>query len=580
MPKTSLPDHANEMSSKHFNSSEQRFSTQETFLSSRLLIATAIAIMQLVALLGMLWISHINSLRIIQIHSENSLKQIVQSASLGLKGFLEVESSTAKLLEVQLNALSVDSFGQHELLRAMRNTVNAVPGLHGAMIGKSDGSFVFIRKHGKKQLERFARIISPNRSQQTDFIIPNDGTTIQTIEDLEKYKHTQINDEQLIFNIAHRPWYTNALNTPGQLRWTDPYIFASSQKPGITASIQLQAYQNIKPILAIDIELLQLRKYIDSVSRIPGSVAFIVDQQGYTVASSHPNWKEKEVTTLSDLKEPVLNELYEESKILKEYSSNLVFGQEEHHSIKVEGKSYFVYMKSVDLQSDLNWVIGVYTPTERLVSDVRKRDKQEKMYITLVIFLISLFTWALIFSGLRPLAQVERQATIDELTGLLNRHMILAQLSYETENTYQDIIGIVIFDLDGFKEVNDRFGHEEGDQVLRCMGNRLLQHIHTNETIGRLGGDEFVLLIRADSARTIKERVYHILKIIIKDPMSVGEGNKHYLGATAGVSFCQPQQQISEEELLKQADLALIRGKQIQKGQVWVNGEEHPYSPN
>lgn len=580
MPKTSLPDQANELSSEHFHSSEQRSNIHETFLSSRLLIATAIAIMQLVALLGMLWISHINSLRIIQIHSENSLKQIVESASLGLKGFLEVGSSTARLLEIQLNALNVGSFEKDMLLRAMRNTVNAVPGIHGAMIGKSDGSFVFIRKHGKQQKERFVRIISSNWSQQTDFIIPNDGTAIQLTRELEKYKKSQIKDEQSIFNITHRPWYTNVIDTPGQLRWTNPYIFASSQKPGITVSVQLQSHQNIKPILAIDIELLELRKYIESVSKLPGSVAFIVDQQGYAVASSHPNWKQEEVTTLGDLKEPVLNELYSKSQIIQANKLSAVDEKEEHHSIKVKGKSYFVYLKAVDLQSDLHWIIGVYTPTDRFVSDVRKRDKQEKMYITLGIFLISLFTWALIFSGLRPLAQVERQATVDELTGLLNRHMILAQLSCETDSLYQGFIGAVIFDLDGFKEVNDRFGHEEGDQVLRCMGNRLLQHIHTHETIGRLGGDEFVLLIKADSKQKIKERVYHILNIIVKDPMRVSQGNQHYLGATAGLSFYQPQQQISEEELLKQADLALIRGKQIQKGQVWINGEEHPYRPD
>lgn len=104
-----------------------------------------------------------------------------------------------------------------------------------------------------------------------------------------------------------------------------------------------------------------------------------------------------------------------------------------------------------------------------------------------------------------------QQATLDPVTGLMNR----AGLAHVTESFERRAANglprtIAVIDLDGFKEINDRQGHEAGDAILREVGEVLREHLRPTDAISRLGGDEFVLLlsrIDMDRAQTIVARV-------------------------------------------------------------------------
>lgn len=584
MPIPSLPKQMNE-SNKEQSKPALKRPVKNVFFGSRLMVIIAIAVMQLVALLGALGISYFNNFKITHLNSEHYIEKLVETTAYDLKGFLEIGTNITKLLEIQLNALEVGSLDQSTLFRAMRNTLSAVPGVHGAMIGKSDGSFVFIRRHGKDQSQRFVRIVSPNRMQQTDFIIPNDSRGFRYLKDIEKYKYAQTTNKDVIFNIKTRPWYISAFHTSNQLHWTDHYMFQSSQKPGITVSTPLKPYKGITPVLAIDIEILELKKYLDSIVNVSDGVAFLINKKDEVITSSHPNWKVDKIIKLDGLKDPVLKEIQQQSTLINKPKRHKQKKSKESRTISVNGTSYFTYLQKVILQPNLPWIVGVYIPTHQISKSLPKTTNTEMrtimtISVIVVIVLGSCLTWGLIFIALRLLSDVEKQATTDSLTGLLNRESITSELNIRINNPLKEVLGVVVFDLDGFKQVNDSLGHDAGDQVLKEMGQRLKQYIQPDESIGRLGGDEFALIIKGTSQLEITQRIHEILNSVIQSPIYSDEHHQHQLGATAGLSFLQPQQDTTEEKIIQQADLALIRGKQIQKGLVWIDGQNDPYDPS
>lgn len=95
-------------------------------------------------------------------------------------------------------------------------------------------------------------------------------------------------------------------------------------------------------------------------------------------------------------------------------------------------------------------------------------------------------------------------------------------------------LAVMFLDLDGFKEVNDAFGHQVGDLVLRVVASRLQQAIRRADTVGRLGGDEFLLVaadVTAQDAAAMRNRV----EDLITTPMAIDEGSAVLLGVSIGV---------------------------------------------
>nr|WP_255603798.1 GGDEF domain-containing protein [Oscillochloris sp. ZM17-4] len=95
------------------------------------------------------------------------------------------------------------------------------------------------------------------------------------------------------------------------------------------------------------------------------------------------------------------------------------------------------------------------------------------------------------------MAKIERIANVDELTQLPNRRSILLRLAEEVERAerYGSAISILMIDIDHFKQVNDRYGHPAGDEVLRDCAELLRCSIRTTDHIGRYGGEEFLCLL-------------------------------------------------------------------------------------
>ena len=157
--------------------------------------------------------------------------------------------------------------------------------------------------------------------------------------------------------------------------------------------------------------------------------------------------------------------------------------------------------------------------------------------------------------------RIAYQANHDALTGLPNRSLLndrISQALAQARRTDQHV-AILFLDLDGFKFVNDSYGHAFGDALLRTTAARLEVVVRESDTIARLGGDEFVILLpslaRSEDAVQVASKVLDAFKVKISQ-----DGRDLYLGASIGISVF-PQDGDSCDLLLQHADLAMYRAK-------------------
>ncbi len=156
-------------------------------------------------------------------------------------------------------------------------------------------------------------------------------------------------------------------------------------------------------------------------------------------------------------------------------------------------------------------------------------------------------------------------AQTDELTGLMNRRAFFerAHLLYAQCRHHQQPLCALMLDMDHFKQINDTYGHQAGDQVLRQIGGVINASFRKADVYGRLGGEEFAVLLpdtSLEAAREIAEQLVKAISNLACDPV-------HGLSASLGVAFAYAQDQ-DLHGLMNTADKALYRAKAQGRNQV------------
>lgn len=167
---------------------------------------------------------------------------------------------------------------------------------------------------------------------------------------------------------------------------------------------------------------------------------------------------------------------------------------------------------------------------------------------------------------------VRRMAFEDYLTRLPNRMVVHEQIAdllmHRHNNDFR--AAFYVLDLDHFKTINDALGHDFGDEVLRCVGQRLSQHIHTATLIARIGGDEFAVLeerIEGEPRKQIQLTATRILEIM-SEPLHVGD---HVLDVSCSVGVVTfPTEADTVIDVVRSADIALYEAKKRQRGSYFV----------
>lgn len=168
-----------------------------------------------------------------------------------------------------------------------------------------------------------------------------------------------------------------------------------------------------------------------------------------------------------------------------------------------------------------------------------------------------------------------RIANLDSLTGLANRRWFFTQLNwqYEQAKAHGGVFAIGIIDLDGFKPVNDTYGHVTGDRVLTEAAQRLKAACGEDIILARLGGDEFGFILTGNPTRDELRWLGAAISDTIRLPYMVG-GSQALLGSSIGVAG-YPQSAADPDALFERADYALYHAKRHHRGHMVIFSSEH-----
>jgi diguanylate cyclase (GGDEF)-like protein len=164
----------------------------------------------------------------------------------------------------------------------------------------------------------------------------------------------------------------------------------------------------------------------------------------------------------------------------------------------------------------------------------------------------------------RQRAQLARQAFRDPLTELGNRKLFMDHATDALADAEDTMTAVILFDLDGFKEINDTYGHATGDELLRTAAERLTANVRTNDTVSRLGGDEFVVLLPRLVDDRIADTVANRILRDLSQPLVIGD-TVLTIPASAGIALTRGSG-MAVDDVMREADLALYQAKADGKG--------------
>ncbi len=206
-----------------------------------------------------------------------------------------------------------------------------------------------------------------------------------------------------------------------------------------------------------------------------------------------------------------------------------------------------------------NRVVGVMNISRSTMGDFSKAD--------LRLLQLLAEQAAVAISNARLHAQVSKEAKSDTLTGRPNRRALDERLEEEIISAHRTghSFAVVMMDLDGFKEVNDQYGHPVGDQVLQTLFHYLVQGLRTSDFLARYGGDELTLVLPQSDMLATKLVTDKMVETLKKFKFLLPNGKNLEISMSGGISL-YPIHGQSASQLLRAADEALYRSKKHQRG--------------
>jgi diguanylate cyclase (GGDEF)-like protein len=163
---------------------------------------------------------------------------------------------------------------------------------------------------------------------------------------------------------------------------------------------------------------------------------------------------------------------------------------------------------------------------------------------------------------------VEQQALVDGLTGLANRRLCTAALEKELARAerFGESLALVLADIDNFKDINDRWGHPTGDEVLKAVADTLQASVREIDLAGRWGGEEFALLLPGTNLEGGYELAERVRRKLVRRKFVASDGERIRVTASFGVAAFP--QAGTQEQLVAASDGALYDAKRSGKNRV------------
>lgn len=215
---------------------------------------------------------------------------------------------------------------------------------------------------------------------------------------------------------------------------------------------------------------------------------------------------------------------------------------------------------------------------DRLVGDMRTGSNRIHLAAFLLLSISGITSAALyrllqrrLSASVRTREELQQLVEHDELTGVLSRRALMAQLSTEMKRCtrYGQTLSLLMLDLDHFKRVNDTFGHQVGDEVLKAVAQTLQEHLREVDFLGRYGGEEFTILLPSTAERQAEHLAQRLCRAVEAKRVHLPEGDEIQVTISIGVSSSTGGLDAAET-LLSRADEALYLAKQQGRNRVAV----------
>lgn len=411
--------------------------------------------------------------------------------------------------------------------------------------------------------------------------------------------------EDKIFEPRERPWYRAARSATTET-WTSIYIdFRTHELVATRARRVLDEQGRVRGVVATDVSLQHLTDFVRQLPISRNGFAFVVEPDGNLIATSRGEHIRRAADgshvrlNAADSPDTLLAAVHHEVGALMR-NEGADGGTRARKIQGPDGQAVQVAYARIRDTAGLDWVIAVAVPRSDFLKDVT-----DNVYQTVLLGLLAavavvgvgLLSLSVVGRDLRKLAQAARMAgdgdfdapirirrqdeigdlaesfavmqhklSTDRLTGLASREAMMRRIEDRMVRQRRGgdarPFGLLFLDVDGFKAVNDRHGHDAGDQVLRELGQRMRGALREGDLVARWAGDEFLILLDAVDRPAVAVRVVDKLRAAFAEQIaSIPTELPEVIGVSIGMAI-YPDDGTDVSTLVQHADVAMYRDKQ------------------
>ena len=394
--------------------------------------------------LGLIWGTHIitasssffTSQRVLQEHARQIMSNVADLAKSHSSNHLAMAQKTAELTVRMLTdgVLDLSETRIDALTHYFHNQLNLYPHFAGIYIGIPNGNFIDVRRYNKKDIDGFrTKIITHVSGLKETRLIWRNGRR-QFIEQEQVANDT--------YDPRLRPWYRKALKHRRSI-WTDPYIFFTSQKPGITvAAPWYDVKGRLAGVVGVDLEIDSLSTFFAGLKIGQNGQAFLFNRNADMVAfpdSAKLKIKAKGSTATSrlvkihELEHAISRKAFTAARLDQGPGGIIRLDEEQFGYFEHQGQAYLAMFKPFAAEN-WPWIIGIYFPTDDYLGDI-KDNRRLNIYFALVISLIAAAAGILLAKSIiKPISGLAGQAN-DIQHGDFETHWPIRSIYTELQTT-------------------------------------------------------------------------------------------------------------------------------------------------